>query len=134
MNKTAAHGVEVGFMHLPVFVLCLGLAAVTASGKTPAAINSRRDAPNVPTVLVLGDSISAGYGLKRSAAYPALLAEKAAASGFDVKVLNAGVSGDTTAGALRRLPPLLQRHIDVLVIEPRINGASRGVPVPHIAA
>jgi acyl-CoA thioesterase-1 len=134
MNKMAARRVELRFMRLLIFLLCFGLAAATVSGKTPAGTNARRDLPNMPTVLVLGDSLSAGYGLKRSAAFPALLAEKAAASGFDVKVLNAGVSGDTTAGGLHRLPPLLQHHIDVLVIELGINDAFRGVPVSQIAA
>jgi acyl-CoA thioesterase I len=133
MNKTAARGVELRSMDWPIFLLCFALAAASVSGKTPAATGTHRDAPKV-TVLVLGDSLSSGYGLKRSAAYPTLLAQKAAASGFYITVLNAGVSGDTTAGALRRLPPLLQHHIDVLVIELGINDAFRGVPVGQIAA
>ena len=87
-----------------------------------------------PTVLVLGDSLSAGYGLKRSAAYPALLSEKASAAGIKLIVLNAGVNGDTTAGGLRRLPALLRHHIDVLVVELGINDAFRGVPVAQIEA
>jgi acyl-CoA thioesterase-1 len=133
MNKTAAREVEVGLMRLLIFLLCFGLVVMGGS-KTPAATLARHDPSKMLTVLVLGDSLSAGYGLKRSAAYPALLAEKAAASGFDLKVLNAGVSGDTTAGGLRRLPQLLQQHIDVLVLELGINDAFRGVPVPQIAA
>ena len=64
--------------------LCFGLGVTSALAKTP-------------TVLVLGDSLSAGYGLQRSAAYPALLREKAAAAGLDLTVINASVSGDTTA-------------------------------------
>lgn len=108
-------------MHSLIPLLCLGLSVTTTLARTS-------------TVLVLGDSLSAGYGLKRSAAYPALLSEKAAASGFDLTVLNAGVSGDTTAGGLRRLPGLLHRRIDVLVIELGINDAFRGVPVSQIEA
>jgi acyl-CoA thioesterase-1 len=65
---------------------------------------------------------------------PALLSEKAAANGERVRILNAGVTGDTTAGGLRRLPPLLHRHLDVLLIELGINDAFRGVPVPQIKA
>lgn len=99
--------------------LCLGLSVTTALAKTPA-------------VLVLGDSLSAGYGLKRSAAYPALLSEKAEAAGSNLFVMNAGVSGDTTAGGLRRLPALLDHHVDVLVLELGINDAFRGVPVAQI--
>lgn len=106
-------------MHPLLPFLCLGLSVATALAKTP-------------TVLVLGDSLSAGYGLKRSSAYPALLSEKAEAAGFDLVVMNAGVSGDTTAGGLRRLPALLHHHVDVLVLELGINDAFRGVPVAQI--
>lgn len=106
-------------MHPLLPFLCLGLTVTTALAKTP-------------TVLVLGDSLSAGYGLKRSAAYPALLSGKAEAAGFDLVVMNAGVSGDTTAGGLRRLPALLHHHVDVLVLELGINDAFRGVPVAQI--
>ena len=51
-----------------------------------------------------------------------------------MRILNAGVTGDTTAGGLRRLPPLLHRHIEVLLIELGINDVFRGVPVPQIRA
>ncbi len=108
-------------MHSLIALLCLGLGVSATLAKTPR-------------VLVLGDSLSAGYGLKRADAYPALLSEKAAAAGFDLTVLNAGVSGDTTDGGLRRLPQLLHRRIDVLVLELGINDAFRGVPVSQIEA
>ncbi len=106
-------------MHPLLPLLCLGLSVTTALAKPPA-------------VLVLGDSLSAGYGLKRSSAYPALLSSKAEAAGFDLIVMNAGVSGDTTAGGLRRLPALLHHHVDVLVLELGINDAFRGVPIAQI--
>lgn len=106
-------------MHPLLPLLCLGLSTATALARPPA-------------VLVLGDSLSAGYGLKRSAAYPALLSEKAEAEGLNLLVMNAGVSGDTSAGGLRRLPALLHHHVDVLVLELGINDAFRGVPVAQI--
>ena len=115
-----------------VLLCSLVLAAVASGAKTKSAATSRDDARRMPTVLVLGDSLSAGYGLKRDDAYPALLSKKAVADGFDLKVLNAGVSGDTTAGGLRRLPRLLDQHFDVLLIELGINDAFRGVPVAQI--
>lgn len=108
-------------MHPLLPFLCLGLSVSTALAKPPA-------------VLVLGDSLSAGYGLNRASAYPALLSQKAAAAGYDLFVMNAGVSGDTTAGGLRRLPALLRHHVDVLVLELGINDAFRGAPVPQIEA
>ena len=85
-------------------------------------------------MLVLGDSLAAGYGLRRSEAFPALLMEKANATGLDLNVINAGATGGTTADGLHRLPPLLHRHVDVLVIELGINDAFRDVPVPQIRA
>ena len=109
-----------------IFLVCFALAAT--------GFGAGRDGSKMPTVLVLGDSLSAGYGLKRDDAYPALLPKKAVAAGFDLKVLNAGVSGDTTADGLRRLPQLLHHHFDVLLIELGINDAFRGVPVPQIEA
>ena len=80
------------------------------------------------TVVVLGDSIAAGYGLEMSKAYPALLQEKIRDAKLPWKVVNAGVSGDTTAGGVRRLTWLLKRDIDLLVIELGGNDGLRGIP------
>ena len=113
--------------------LCLSLTAATTLAKKPA-VRSPQTVPKIPTVLVLGDSLSAGYGLKRADAYPALLSAKAAALGQPLHVLNAGVSGDTTAGGLRRVPRLLDHPVDVLIVELGINDVFRGVPVAQIAA
>lgn len=133
MNKFPAAIVEVAPVRGFIFVLCFALIAASVA-KTPAVRSSQRDGSKMPTVLVLGDSLSAGFGLKRDDAYPALLPPKAVAAGFDLKVLNAGVSGDTTAGGLRRLPELLHHRFDVLVIELGINDVFRGVPVTEIEA
>ncbi len=119
MNKTASMRVEDRFMRSLIPFLLLGLTAASALAKTP-------------TVLVLGDSLSAGYGLKRAEAYPALLSAKAAALGRPVRIVNAGVSGDTTAGGLRRLPRLLDRPIDVFIVQLGINDVFRGIPVGQI--
>jgi acyl-CoA thioesterase-1 len=82
----------------------------------------------VQTILVLGDSLAAGYGLEPSEAFPALLQEKIEANGWSFKVVNAGVSGDTTAGGLRRLNWLLRQKVDVLVLELGGNDGLRGIP------
>lgn len=78
------------------------------------------------TIVFLGDSITAGYGLENPAAqaYPALLAEKL---GADWRVINAGISGDTTAGGLRRIDWILRQPVDVLVIALGGNDGLRGV-------
>ena len=131
MNKTAADRVEERFMTSLIPFLLLGLTSTTLLARSHPPTD--RSQPTQPqTVLVLGDSLSAGYGLKRGDAYPALLEEKAAAAGERVRVINAGRNGDTTAGALRRLPPLLRRQVDVLLIELGINDAFNGVPVGQI--
>ena len=129
MNKSGRRAVEERLMQTLIPLLCLSLLATSA----PARSAARPSKAKSQTVLVLGDSISAGYGLRRSDAYPALLSEKATAAGIPLHVINGGVSGDTTAGALRRLPALLRREkIDALVIELGINDAFRGVPVTQI--
>lgn len=84
-------------------------------------------APNV--VLFLGDSITAGYGLELSQAYPALIQEKIDAKGWPFKVVNAGQSGDTSAGALNRLDWLLRNRVAVLILELGGNDGLRGLPV-----
>jgi acyl-CoA thioesterase-1 len=76
---------------------------------------------------VLGDSLAAGYGLEPSEAFPALLQEKIEAEGWPYKVVNAGLSGDTSAGGLRRLNWLLKQKVDVLVLELGGNDGLRGI-------
>ncbi|MFH7566393.1 arylesterase [Oceanimonas smirnovii] len=81
------------------------------------------------TLLILGDSLSAGYRMRADQAWPHLLAEKWQQQGRDVTVINASVSGDTTQGGLQRLPPLLQRHQPSLVLlELGGNDGLRGLP------
>lgn len=78
-------------------------------------------------VLVLGDSLAAGYGLQASQAFPALLQQKIDALGWDMKVINAGLSGDTSAGGLRRIDWLLRGRVDVLILELGANDGLRGI-------
>src|SRR5438034_3656944 len=84
------------------------------------------------TILVLGDSLSDGFQLPRSDAYPALIANKLRAGGLNFQVTNASASGGTTEGGLQRLPPHLKRKIDIFILELGINDAFRGVPVDEI--
>lgn len=79
-------------------------------------------------VVVLGDSITAGYGLDPAEAYPTILQEKIDAAGLNYKVVNAGVSGDTSAGGLRRVNWALgKQRADVLVIALGGNDGLRGI-------
>jgi acyl-CoA thioesterase I len=89
-------------------------------------------APSPQTVLFLGDSITAGYGLELSQAYPALIQQRIKKEGLNFKVINAGQSGDTSAGGLARMDWLLKNKIDVLVLELGGNDGLRGLPVEVI--
>jgi acyl-CoA thioesterase-1 len=91
--------------------------------------------PTAATVVaVLGDSLSAGLGLPESEAFPAVVERMLRELGHDVQVLNAGVSGDTTAGGLNRLDWILQQTPDILVVELGGNDALRGQPLENIEA
>ena len=85
--------------------------------------------PQDRVILFLGDSITAGYGLELAQAFPALIQEKINANSWSFKVVNAGQSGDTSAGALDRLDWLLKNRVAVLVLELGGNDGLRGLPV-----
>src|SRR6476619_1758276 len=88
-------------------------------------------APAPRVILFLGDSITAGYGLDLDQAFPALIQEKIDAKRWQFKVVNAGQSGDTSAGGLSRIDWLLRNRVDVLVLELGANDGLRGLPVEN---
>jgi len=93
-------------------------------------LGASRAAPGI--ILFLGDSITAGYGLELSQAYPGLIQKKIDAKGWNFKIVNAGQSGDTTAGGLSRLDWLLNNKIDVLMLELGGNDGLRGLPIEEM--
>ena len=100
----------------------------TAAVLMVAASGSAYSAPK--TVLVLGDSLSAEYGLNRGAGWVALLEQKLKTEKIDARIVNASISGETTSGGRSRLPALLSQHKpDVVVIELGANDGLRGQPV-----
>jgi acyl-CoA thioesterase-1 len=87
------------------------------------------------TVLVVGDSLSAEYGIARGAGWVALLEQKMKNEKIDARVVNASISGETTSGGKARLPALLGQHKpDLVVIELGANDGLRGLPVPSAEA
>ena len=93
-----------------------------------AASASAYSAPK--TVLVVGDSLSAEYGLARGSGWVALLERKLKAQNIDARIVNASISGDTTSGGRTRLPALLQQHKpNLVVLELGANDGLRGLPV-----
>lgn len=95
--------------------------APPALSAEPAAAAAER-----PAIVFLGTSLTAGYGLPEDEAYPALIQDRLDDAGLDYRVVNAGVSGDTSAGGLRRLDWLLRLPIAVLVVELGANDMLRG--------
>ena len=80
-------------------------------------------------ILLLGDSITAGYGLEPDESFPALVQKKIDVQGWNFRVINAGQSGDTSASGLARFDWLLKNRVDILVLELGGNDGLRGLPV-----
>jgi acyl-CoA thioesterase I len=92
--------------------------------------NSMAASKTEPTILVVGDSLSAEYGLKRGQGWVALLEQQLTAEKVNAKVVNASISGDTTSGGISRLAPLLAQHKPShVIIELGGNDALRGLPL-----
>ncbi len=89
-------------------------------------LGARADSPTW-SVLCLGDSLTAGYGLTLEQAWPALAEQKLREAGLSVELVNAGVSGDTTAGGVRRMEWLMTRRYDALVVALGGNDGLRGL-------
>lgn len=83
----------------------------------------------VKTILFLGDSLTAGYGLSADQAFPALTGNLLQQKGNKVKVINAGISGETSAGGLARMDWVLRQPVDILFLELGANDGLRGLPV-----
>src|SRR6185436_1452307 len=108
------------------------IAATGAQREAPAA--SRQSPVARKTVLIVGTSLTAGLGLDPEEAYPALLQRKADSLGLHVEIVNAGLSGETSAGALRRMDWLLKGSADVVIIETGANDGLRGLDVDSTRA
>ena len=114
------------FVALPLSLLLSGLAATATAQSAPG---------NVPAVLVVGDSISAEYGLPRGTGWVALLQKQLDAGKIPARLVNASISGDTTAGGRARLPQLLKTHQPkVVLLELGANDALRGLPLAQTQA
>jgi acyl-CoA thioesterase-1 len=106
-------------------LLVVLLCAVAA----PAAARERA-AP--PRIVVLGDSLTSGHGIGEARAFPSVLQTYLDENGYQFRVVNAGVSGDTTSGALRRFEAVLTEDVRVLVVALGVNDGLRGVAVDQV--
>ncbi len=110
---------------LSLLLLAGQLAACTA---TPVVAAGER------VIIAFGDSLTAGLGVAAEETYPARLGERLKREGYDYRVINAGVSGDTTAGGLRRVDWALRLKPEVVIIELGVNDALRGQKLEGVRA
>lgn len=116
------------FMLLQLAMLCLPLWLLAASPAHAAT-------PSAPRILVVGDSISAEYGLPRGSGWVALLQKRLDTEKKAYRVINASISGDTTSGGKTRLPQLLKQHQpQIVVLELGANDALRGLSLQQTRA
>jgi acyl-CoA thioesterase-1 len=99
-----------------------------------AALGASGAARAEDTIAVLGDSLTAGFGLAPEEAYPARLQERLRREGYDYRVVNAGVSGDTTAGGLRRVDWVLRAHPSIAIVALGANDGLRGLSAAAMRA
>lgn len=105
-----------------------GEQSVEASENAVAADTATDVAPPEQVILFFGNSLTAGYGLEPSEAYPALVQQKLDSLGYDYRTINAGLSGETTASGNSRLEWVLERQpVDVFVLELGANDGLRGI-------
>ena len=103
--------------------------SVAKTGDDPAATTPSAPSTSIrtPVVLFFGTSLTAGYGLDPEQAFPSLIEKKAVAEGLPIKAVNGGLSGETTAGAARRIDWVLRTPADLVVVEGGANDALRGL-------
>jgi acyl-CoA thioesterase-1 len=127
----------------PLAALLIGLALAAACGReaprqdvadpgAPSRPEPRPLSPAAERVVFLGDSLTAGYGLDAGETYPSLVQQRLRGSGSRAEVVNAGVSGDTSAGGLRRLDWSLEGDVRVLVVALGANDALRGLSTDEL--
>jgi acyl-CoA thioesterase I len=85
--------------------------------------------PSPKTILFFGDSLTAGYGLSPEEAFPAIVEQKLAKNGKAAKVVNAGLSGETSAGGVSRIDWILKQPVDIFILELGANDGLRGLPI-----
>jgi acyl-CoA thioesterase I len=129
---------------LPVVFVCAACggpdtARTSRAEEKPAAPVERASSSstnpanvNAPRIVFLGDSLTAGYGLDKEDAVPALIQKRLQDAGYPYEVVNAGVSGDTSAGGLSRLDWSLAGDVKILVVELGGNDGLRGLPVAEL--
>src|SRR5215510_13611374 len=106
----------------------LPLTILLMTAQRPVTTDSR------PVILAFGDSLSAGYGVPRGAGYPERLQQRLDSLGYKYRVVNMGISGDTTSGGLSRMRAALEQKPAIVILELGANDGLRGLPVDRMQA
>ena len=109
---------------LLVFLLSISLAGC---GEETVSIENKNQPQYAGTILAIGDSLTEGLGVEEEFAYPAQLQQKLIDSGYDYRVINAGVSGETSSGALSRIKWALTLQPDIVILVTGANDGLRGI-------
>jgi len=121
-----------GYITTAVVVLCFVLACndnKTSDGQKNGSAKNADSAVTKKTIVFFGNSLTAGYGLSPSEAFPAIIQNKIDSLGLPYKVINAGVSGETSSGGNGRIDWILKQPLDVFVLELGANDGLRGIPL-----
>ena len=116
-----------------IFVLCICCGCQPPqpnenNPEKPTGVKLKKPSPQkTPTILFFGNSLTAGYGLDISEAFPALIQKRLDSLGFYYKVINAGLSGETTASGRNRIEWVLREEVSILVLELGANDGLRGI-------
>jgi acyl-CoA thioesterase-1 len=138
MHRDAMHGVSSIIKNMYklrigclLFTVLLGACGGKKTAPTEATVaTDKPDSSSTKTVLFFGDSLTAGYGLDDpSEAFPGVIQNKIDAANLHYKVVNAGVSGETSAGGKARINWILKQRVDVFVLELGANDGLRGIPI-----
>jgi acyl-CoA thioesterase-1 len=136
--------------HGEVIALCVAVLSVMAGLANPGTQNpgpqnpgtqnanpepgTRNPEPARPRIVAFGDSLTSGYGIGESRAYPAILQKRIEDAGFEYEVVNAGVSGDTSSRALPRLERSLEGNVRILIVALGANDGLRGTSIDTVKA
>lgn len=142
-KRPPSHATSIGRRALAVAAALTALVACGTPGDTtqagPATESTRgtdpgrlASAPRRPRVVALGDSLTAGYGLPPDQSYPSVLQRLLDSAGYEYEVVNMGVSGDTSAGGLRRIDWALEGDVRVLIVALGGNDGLRGLSPPDL--
>lgn len=125
------------FLLIPLFVCLLAACGNNETQKNPSATDQPGDSATTSEqpeataqkrMIFFGNSLTAGYQLDPNDAFPALIGERLDSLGYDYKVLNAGLSGETSSGGLERVDWIIDKGVDVFVLELGANDGLRGIP------